>query len=135
MKKLEKGRTLFANCPRCGRRMGGPPSKAILAGLALALFAVASSALPRAVFAGSFWHHSHLASRTVTPGLPAHVDPRFGIISFEPSFARREPVHPAFQPQPFPPQMIIIQPAPIWTPGQWVWSGRGWVWVPDRSAR
>lgn len=124
-----------ASSPRCDPRAGGRQSKAILAGLALAVFAVTSTALPRGVFAGSFGHHSRLATQTAVFGVPPHVDSRFGIISFVPSFARREPVHPAFQPQPFPSPVIIIQPTLIWIPGQWVWSGRGWVWMPGHLAQ
>lgn len=97
------------------------------------LLLIAAAACPRAALA----HHPSFGTQPTVSGVPPHVDPRFGIISFQPPFAQREPTHPAFQPQPFPPHLIFIesQPPLIFIPGQWVWWESGWVWVPGHWGR
>jgi len=108
--------------------------KAIPMAVALAFWSFTAMAVPDKALAGGFFlhHHQHHPIQTVKPGVPPHVDPRFGIISFQPPFARPEPVHPAFQPREI---ILWPHPSPVWVPGQWVWSGWNWVWVPAHRAR
>ena len=110
--------------------------RAMIAGLLLLLCTVAMVLLPPPAVAQHFNHSVSNGGpvRNATPGLPSDVDPRFGIISFQPTFATREPINPAFLPQPFPPLQVIIVPdsALFFVPGQWWWSGWSWVWVPPR---
>ncbi len=99
--------------------------KATFAGLILVLLTVAGAAVPGPA---SAQHPGHFIA-SPNQDLPSNVDPRFGIISFRPDFGQREFTHPAFKPQPFPPQPIFFEPTVIFVPGHWWWSGWNWVWV------
>ncbi len=110
----------------------------LLARVALAVLVLAV-AFPAPALAGCFGHCPFVpfvATQTITPGVPSGVDPRFGVISFQPSFGLPGPVHPAFQTQPIiiqqgQPQPIVVPPGAtlVCVPGQWFWSGWQWVWL------
>jgi hypothetical protein len=32
-------------------------------------------------------------------------------------------------------QHVVVEPAPVWVPAQWVWDGATWVWWPGQWVR